>query len=290
MFIAQDKKKGTKKMESKDAIDDTVNNGSSQDQVGKNQEQHGLINITHKKVDRLQDMEVRFGGARGIDYLHDNNGTIYYTQETSPRSNSCSSVEYKYNDRSVTENRVRNHQANNNNNSLSSSIPIMNSPYTLLMSYARDAKIRSRAHRKSANFFLNLYRVLNYPTVLLSAVSSVLAGVKVDQYFLLCTSLTILVLGSFDHTISPKNSQHLHLMASQEYEEIAGNIKQFIQINNRSHEEIKQYSISIHEYINKWNGFAPNIPFDYLQKSKVEKANRIRGHKSLYHINTSFPI
>ena len=143
--------------------------------------------------------------------------------------------------------------------------------YYLLEDYRKEAQALSISHDKTARFYEDLSKYLNYPVILLSAAASVVAGLNTKEkeqfhpYILLVMTLLTLVLTSFDHTVSPKNKVHDHLVAKIEFEEMAENVKQFIQSNHRSHEEIKEYSAEILSYLQKWKSVSPTIPNRYRQ-------------------------
>ena len=165
--------------------------------------------------------------------------------------------------------------------STSSSLIQRSDPYTLLLEYSKEAKIMTLAHAYTAQWYNDLAKYLNYPVILLSACSSVCAGLKVNQYILLGMTLSMLILTSFDHAINPKSKQHNHVLAKVEFDEIAGNLRQFILSNHRTAAEIKEYSEEILSYLQKWKSIAPTVPPRYMKAAKRYREHRVRKHKKL---------
>lgn len=160
-------------------------------------------------------------------------------------------------------------------------------PYILLRSYAKDCKIQSKAYHLSEVYYNNLWRCFQYPLVVLSAVSSVCAGLNVNQYALLGLSLATLTLLGFDKLIDPKERSHTANMYSVEYGEIASNIKQFILANNRTKEEIKTYTEQVHTLISKWKVLNPPIYDRFVEQAGRQYTEKLRNHKlTVPHIQT----
>jgi hypothetical protein len=154
-------------------------------------------------------------------------------------------------------------------------------PYALLVEYSREAKIMTLAHAYTAQWYNDLSKYLKYPLIILSAASSVCAGLKVDPYILLGMTLSMLILTSFDHAINPKHKQHSHMLAKIEFDEIAGNLRQFIGSNHRTTQEIKIYSEEILTYLQKWKSVAPMVPPRYMKAAARDREHRVRNHKKL---------
>jgi hypothetical protein len=154
-------------------------------------------------------------------------------------------------------------------------------PYALLVEYSKEAKIMTLAHAYTAQFYNDLAKYLSFPLILLSTSSSVCAGLNVNQYILLGMTLSMLVLTSFDHAINPKSKQHNHMLAKVEFDEIAGNLRQFIGSNHRTPAEIKEYSEEILTYLQKWKSIAPTVPPRYMRAAMRDREHRVRKHKKL---------
>ncbi len=55
-------------------------------------------------------------------------------------------------------------------------------PYRLLRSYSKEAKIKSKAYGYSEGYYRWLYKILNHPTIIISAGLSVMSGLNVNEY------------------------------------------------------------------------------------------------------------
>lgn len=150
-------------------------------------------------------------------------------------------------------------------------------PYYLLRLYARDAKTKSRAYGYSEGYYLNLWKIFNYPIVILSAIGSVLAGIDIHQYVLMGLSLMTLVLTGFDKIVNTKDKEASANHMKVEYSEINKNVKQFIYSNNRTHDEIKEYSGHICEMLNKWSSISPPISDKFIKRAELECVQRKRN-------------
>lgn len=151
-------------------------------------------------------------------------------------------------------------------------------PYALLVEYSNEAKILTLAHGYTAQWYNDLSKYLNFPVILLSAASSVCAGLKIDPYILLGMTLSILILTSFDHAINPKSKQHNHMLAKVEFDEIAGNLRQFIGSNHRTAVEIKEYSEEILTYLQKWKSVSPVAPPRYMKAAiRVRREHHLQN-------------
>ena len=154
-------------------------------------------------------------------------------------------------------------------------------PYVLLRSYAKEAKIKSKAYGYSEGYYRWVYKVFTYPTVLISAVSSVFAMLHVNEHVLLGLSLTMLLLTGYNSTISPKDKEQRANQIKTEFAEISRNVKQFLYENNKSFEEIKAYSETINELMNVWNSLSPPLQDKYLNLARTECESRTRNHDNL---------
>ena len=118
---------------------------------------------------------------------------------------------------------------------------IPNDPYSLLREYEYEARVKGLGHELTAQWYQQLGRILDYPVIILSAVSTVLAGISsqtasvacikneiVDNqnlgltYSIMGLSLLTVILTSFNKTIQPKEKAHLHFSAKLEFDETHG--------------------------------------------------------------------
>ena len=118
-----------------------------------------------------------------------------------------------------------------------------------------------------------------YPMVIISAVSSVLSGLNVNNYIVMSLNLSSLILLGFNSTISPKDKEKEAHNIAVEFSEINRSIKQFVYSNNRSRSEIKQYSELIASQMNIWNNLMPPVKDRFMKIAKIECEKR--EHKKI---------
>ena len=149
--------------------------------------------------------------------------------------------------------------------------------YTLLEKYKTDSEILSKAYKTNEHHYLFIHKILTYPIILLSAFSTVVAGLRKPEleYILLALSLVILILSGFNTAINPKDKQFLSNKISTEMNEISLNINQYILENNRKPDEIKAYSQKTLALFEVWHSIAPEINPKYIQRAKLECAVRV---------------
>ena len=150
-------------------------------------------------------------------------------------------------------------------------------PYTLLEQYKNESNILSRAYKLNEGYHLFVHRCLTYPLIVLSTISSVLAGLRLEslEYVLLGLSLIILILSAFNTAIAPKDKQYNSNKISNEFAEIALNINQFIIENNKKPDEIKIYSQKTLAIFEVWRSVSGEINPKYLAQARLECAVRI---------------
>lgn len=151
--------------------------------------------------------------------------------------------------------------------------------YGLLLSYIKDTKILNKSYSMSEKYYRNMYKIFNYPLVILSTVSTILSGLNVNQYILLGLSAIMLILLGFDKLISPKEKEHEANRYSTEYGEIASSIKQFIMSNNRTKAEVKAYSETIFALITKWRSMNPPVKDKFIKQATEDQTIKLRQHK-----------
>ena len=150
-------------------------------------------------------------------------------------------------------------------------------PYTLLEQYKTESQILSKAYKLNEGYHLFVHRCLTYPLIVLSTVSSVIAGLRMPslEYALLGLSLIILLLSGFNTALTPKDKQYASNKISNEFAEIALNIHQFVIENNKSKDEIKMYSQKMLAVFEIWRSVAGEINPKYLQQARLECATRV---------------
>ena len=156
---------------------------------------------------------------------------------------------------------------------------VMGDPRILLSSYMRDSKISSKAYELSEGYYRWLHKALNYPLVVLIAVNTVCAAIKLNEYVIMGISLAMLILKGFDSFINPKEKEHLANQVNVEFGEISRNIKQHLLTTSSADDEASlHYSETVHELINVWTSLSPPCRDDFVLKSKKIYAERSRSH------------
>ena len=156
---------------------------------------------------------------------------------------------------------------------------LLNNPYALLKDYAKKSKIYAEALSLSENYYRQMYKYIMYPMVIISAVSSVLSGMNMNNYIVMSLNLSSLILLGFNSTISPKDKEKEAHNIAVEFSEINRSIKQFVYSNNRSRSEIKQYSELIASQMNIWIGLSPPIKDRFIKEAKL--SCETRKHKDV---------
>lgn len=149
-------------------------------------------------------------------------------------------------------------------------------PYHLLRLYAREAKQNARAYSYSEAYYRWLDKLLVYPLVVTNAATSVLAGLNISPWIIMGISCISLILVGYRQAIDPKDKEHRANQVRIEFREISANIKQFILENDRTRDEIKSYTSTIHELLNVWESLAPPIQSRFTIKAQHESAKRTR--------------
>ena len=153
---------------------------------------------------------------------------------------------------------------------------LIKTPYDLLLSYGHQSKIKSKAYGMSSSYYRNLHKWLTYPQIILSAVSTISAVIDINQYALISLNVSMLILVGFNQAIQPKQRENDAHQYAIEYSELYSNIKQFININNRTQAEIKAYTAIILDQMNVWDSLSPPCRDKYLQKATKLYAKRSR--------------
>jgi hypothetical protein len=150
-------------------------------------------------------------------------------------------------------------------------------PYSLLIQYKKEATILSNAHKINEAHYRQISKYLTYPVILLSAVASVLAGLRNTnlEYVLLGITLATLLFSGFNTAISPKDKEHASAKVSTEFGEIASNINQFVTENNKSNDEIKAYSRRMLAILDVWRSLAPPISNSFIKRATIDAAIRV---------------
>jgi hypothetical protein len=149
--------------------------------------------------------------------------------------------------------------------------------YVLLKSYQEEANMLSIAYKMNELYYRDISKILTYPVIFLSAIASVLAGLRNPnlEYVLLGITLATLLFSGFNQAINPSNKQHLSNRCSTEFAEIASSTNQWIIENNKTKEEIKAYSRKMLAVLDVWKGISPDISNSLIQKAKLNSAVRV---------------
>jgi hypothetical protein len=84
----------------------------------------------------------------------------------------------------------------------------------------------------------------------------------------------MLILLGFDKVIKPKEKEHSAHQINIEMMEIHKNIKQYLNENNRTHSEIKDYSRLILIQMNLWDSLSP--PCKFINQATKESMRRVK--------------
>lgn len=160
-------------------------------------------------------------------------------------------------------------------------LTIGSDPYYLLRTYAKQAKVSSYAYSLSEQYHMKLYKWFNYPVIILTSISTVIASLNLNTYIIMGVSVAMLILLAFDKLINPIERSHEANLFKVEYNEIASNIKLFIMNNERTLSEVKNYGTQIHELLNKWKSMNPSIPQRFVKQSNIKYASKLRKHASM---------
>jgi hypothetical protein len=166
----------------------------------------------------------------------------------------------------------------NNSNSESS---LIKNPYDLLQKYARDSKIKSKAYAMSEAYYRKMYRYINYSLIILTSFSTALSIFELHKYVLVGLNLSSLIILAYDKLIKPKEKEYSAHQINIEMLEINRNIKQYLNENNRTHDEIKDYSRQILIQMNLWASLAPPCASRYIKKATKESMKRIKTPRQL---------
>lgn len=161
-----------------------------------------------------------------------------------------------------------------------------NDPYGLLKRYLYESKILSLAFGMRERKFRKLDHLLTYPLVILTSCNTIFAGFDMNRYIVLSISLISLILIGFNQAVQPKDKEYSANIIKNEFSELNQSITQFVQENNKTDTEIKQYSQVIFEQLRIWKSLAPPISDSYIKKAKASIVERVRVH-SIPHLSIS---
>ena len=159
---------------------------------------------------------------------------------------------------------------------------LIKNPYDLLQSYGKWAKVLSKAYSHSDSYYRKMSKAISYPLVILTSVASVISIIPDEsvmlKYMMTGLNLSMLILIGFQTTIKPMKQALESRQMSVEFGEIASNVKQYINSNHRTHDEIRDYSSIIHDNINTWISLSPPIKTKYIKHAQTECTSRHRKH------------
>lgn len=155
-----------------------------------------------------------------------------------------------------------------------STSPEQRTPYYLLELYREEAHILATAYGLSASYFRWLHKLLTYPLIVLSAVSSVCAAGGVPetfiykQYLLMGLSLLTLILAGFNTVINPQDKSNAADRVSNEFDKVSSDCRQFICENNKTRQEVKHFSKLTLELLETWKSLSPPIKTLFSKQAK----------------------
>lgn len=158
-------------------------------------------------------------------------------------------------------------------------------PKQLLRTYWAEASVNSIAHKHAERFRLRQYQWFTYPVVVFSCLSTMLAGVgsisvslesnpNIIQWLdfgLLALSFGTMLLSGLASRIDPADARAKHATISNEYAEIAANVKHYLDSGRRtSVGEDQTFAHDIRIQLNIWNSLAPLVPTLFLRRAQQE--------------------
>jgi outer membrane murein-binding lipoprotein Lpp len=149
--------------------------------------------------------------------------------------------------------------------------------YKLLNDYMIETKVLSEAYKKSEAHWRNVSKMLNYPLIVITTLMSVFSSIELNKYVLMALSFGSMLITSFATAVAPKDREAKANQISTEFGEIASNIRQFINENHKTKEEVKAFSQMQLELIEIWKGLSPPINDKYIKQSKIHNAPRTRS-------------
>lgn len=165
-----------------------------------------------------------------------------------------------------------------------------NNPYSLLKEYALESKILSLAYSYREGLYRSIHQNISYPLVILTSVSSVFSGLDMNRYMIMVLSLITLCLIGMEKAIDPKTNEFQALNIKNEFSEINQSIVQFVKENNKSSNDIKQFSKLIYEQMKIWKSLAPPIREKYIVKATGICTKKIRKHTQISNIDIPVDI
>ena len=122
-------------------------------------------------------------------------------------------------------------------------------------------------------------KILAYPVVVLSAVASVLSSLSVSKWLLAGINIATMSLAGLVTTINPTEKAMICNQVGHEFEELAAGINQFIYENNKTKEELKNFSQVTLGLMETWSGLSPPVRDSYVQAAtrqwcKVPRVSR----------------
>ena len=177
------------------------------------------------------------------------------------------------------------------NSSSIDSIPILNidnndGTYTtsqskqlcLLKQYLFRVKLKAIAHKMANDWYLKAGKILGYPPVLLSTISSILAGIEVSAMgeaassyntAILCISSTIIISTGLNTYLNYGERSAQHRDSSIKYSNLSNDIELFLSTNHTDL-ELEQFLYNQHEKLDMYEQLEPNLHTTFIKQAKLD--------------------
>jgi hypothetical protein len=171
------------------------------------------------------------------------------------------------------------------------------SPRNLLYQYHKECAILGKSYEMMELYHTRVHKYLSYPTIPLSSFVGIISVLPNEysyeyyfNYFIPTLSFTIAVLNGFNTAINPKGKQYECNHIKNEFNNIASNINQYLNENNKTDEEYKIYSSKVLELIDVWKSLSPSCKKKYIESSKKKFVELPRNVVSVESLVTSVNI
>ena len=148
----------------------------------------------------------------------------------------------------------------------------------LLKQYLFRVKVKTTAHKTATDWYLKASKILGYPPVLLSTISSILAGIEVSSFgdatasyntAILCISSAIIVSTGLNSYLNYGERSAQHRDSSVKYSTLSNDIELFLS-TNKSDIELEQFLYNQHEKIDIYEQLEPNLHSTFIKQAKLE--------------------
>jgi hypothetical protein len=161
----------------------------------------------------------------------------------------------------------------------------------LLDQYYKESSILSKAYGMMEGYHRRLHKYLSYPTIPLASLVGIISVIpnKEDYHLHIAITLlsfTIAVLNGFHTAINPKDKEHNCNNIKTEFNEISSNINQYLNENNKTELEYKNYSSQVLELLEVWKSLSPPCKQTFLDSSTKHFTERL----SLVRLNSTYTV